>query len=255
MSQFDVVVWGATGFTGQLVVEYLLRAYPEDSLRWAIAGRNKSKLDALNKRLDAQIPVLIADSGDEASLAELVATTAVVLSRVVPYARYGSELVAACAASGTHYCDLTGEVQWMRKMIDEHQEAAVASGARIVHTCGFDSLPSDLGTLFVHNAMREQSNDTCGVVKYRAAAFKGGFSGGTVASMMYMMEQAETDSSIKPLLEDPYALNPNGVRRGLDGPDAFAPQWDADFDSYVGPFVMAGINTRVVRRSLSLIHI
>ena len=252
MSQFDVVVWGATGFTGQLVVEYLLRAYPEDSLRWAIAGRNKSKLDALNKRLDAQIPVLIADSGDEASLAELVATTAVVLTTVGPYARYGSELVAACTASGTHYCDLTGEVQWMRKMIDEHQEAAVASGARIVHTCGFDSLPSDLGTLFVHNAMREQSNDTCGVVKYRAAAFKGGFSGGTVASMMYMMEQAETDSSIKPLLEDPYALNPHGVRRGLDGPDAFAPQWDADFDSYVGPFVMAGINTRVVRRSNAL---
>jgi len=271
MNQFDVVVWGATGFTGELVVEYLLQAYglpasetptqeqteaitgvhPE-TLRWAIAGRNQTKLTALNDRLGVRIPMLIADSDDETSLAELVATTAVVLTTVGPYAKYGSKLVAACAASGTHYCDLTGEVQWMRKMIDAHQESAEGSGARIVHTCGFDSIPSDLGTLFVHEAMREKSNDSCGVVKYRAAAFKGGFSGGTVASMMYMMEQAETDPSLKSVLEDPYALNPNGARRGLDGPDKFTPQWDEDFDSYVGPFVMAGINTRVVRRSNAL---
>jgi len=270
MSQFDVIVWGATGFTGQLVAEYLLTAYGlpaqisegeaseaiagvhGETLSWAIAGRSESKLNALNDRLGARVPVLIADSSDPASLAEMVATTKVVLTTVGPYAKYGSELVAACAASGTHYCDLTGEVQWMRKMIDAHQDAAVASGARIVHTCGFDSIPSDLGTLFVHNAMREQSNDSCGVVKYRAAAFKGGFSGGTVASMMYMMEQADTDSSIMAVLEDPYALNPAGVRRGLDGPDISTPQWDSDFSNYVGPFMMAGINTRVVRRSNAL---
>ena len=266
MSQFDVVVWGATGFTGQLVAEYLLRAYGlpaqdgseaivgehAEPLRWAIAGRSETKLQALSRRLGAQVPVLVADSGDEASLAELVATTSVVLTTVGPYAKYGSELVAACAASGTHYCDLTGEVQWMRKMIDAHQDTAAKSGARIVHTCGFDSIPSDLGTLFVHNAMRETSNDSCGVVKYRAAAFKGGFSGGTIASMMYMMEEAETDPTLKSLLEDPYALNPAGQRRGLDGLDITTPQWDSDFDNYVGPFVMAGINTRVVRRSNAL---
>jgi len=266
MNQFDVVVWGATGFTGQLVAKYLLGAYglpshegseaiagvhPEP-LRWAIAGRSESKLNALNSQLGVKVPVIIADSDDEASLSELVATTSVVLTTVGPYAKYGSKLVAACAASGTHYCDLTGEVQWMRKMIDAHQEEAQSSGARIVHTCGFDSIPSDLGTFFVHNAMRAKSNDTCGVVKYRAAAFKGGFSGGTIASMMYMMEQAETDSSIKTVLDDPYALNPAGVRRGLDGPDITTPTWDDDFDSYVGPFVMAGINTRVVRRSNAL---
>ena len=266
MSQFDVVVWGATGFTGQLVAQYLLGAYGlpaqdgaeaiagayAEPLRWAIAGRSESKLKALNDRLGAQVPVIIADSDDASSLAELVATTSVVLTTVGPYAKYGSKLVAACAASGTHYCDLTGEVQWMRKMIDAHQEAAQSSGARIVHTCGFDSIPSDLGTLFVHNAMRAKSNDTCGVVKYRAAAFKGGFSGGTVASMMYMMEEADTDSSIKTLLEDPYALSPAGVRRGLDGPDISTPVWDNDFACYVGPFVMAGVNTRVVRRSNAL---
>jgi len=265
---FDIVVWGATGFTGALVVEYLLSAYglpatkdsealpgvhPE-TVRWAIGGRSAEKLEALCHRLGADIPRLIADSDDEASLLELARATTVVLSTVGPYARFGSKLVAACASCGTHYCDLTGEVQWMREMIDTHQAAAVESGARLVHTCGFDSIPSDLGTLFVHNTMRERSNDNCAVVKYRAAKFKGGFSGGTVASMMYMMEQAETDPGLKDLLAEPYALNPPDQRRGLDGPDSFTPRYDPDFDSYVGPFVMAGINTRVVRRSNALMN-
>lgn len=266
MSNYDVVVWGATGFTGQLVARYLLGAYGlpaqdgreavagehAEPLRWAIAGRSAAKLQALQTQLGVEVPMLTADSDDAASLDSLVAETAVILSTVGPYAKYGSKLVAACATSGTHYCDLTGEVQWMRKMIDAYQDAAQASGARIVHTCGFDSIPSDLGTLFVHNAMREQSNDLCAFVKYRAAAFKGGFSGGTVASMMYMMEEARIDPSLFDLLEDPYALNPRGARRGLDGPDVKTPVWDNDFNNYVGPFVMAGINTRVVRRSNAL---
>lgn len=265
-NQFDVVVWGATGFTGRLVAEYLLQAYGLPSqdgseaiagvhaepLRWAIAGRNESKLQTLQNSLGAPVPVLVADSSDDASLAALVSATSVVLTTVGPYAKYGSKLVAACASSGTHYCDLTGEVQWMRKMIDLHQDTAQASGARIVHTCGFDSIPSDLGTLFVHNAMREQSNDTCGVVKYRVGDVKGGASGGTIASMMYMMEEAEGDPSLKGLLENPYALLPQGERPGLDGPDISAPEWDEDFRTYVGPFVMAAVNTRVVRRSNAL---
>ena len=142
----------------------------------------------------------------------------------------------------------------MRKMIDQHQATAEASGARIVHTCGFDSIPSDLGTLFVHNAMRARSNDNCGYVKYRASKFKGGFSGGTVASMMYMMEEAEKDPSLKDLLAEPYALNPAGGARGLDGPDKTTPEYDSDFASYVGPFLMAGVNTRVVRRSNALMN-
>ena len=262
MSDYDVVVWGATGFTGRLVAEYLFKTYglpgsagsSGDTLRWAVAGRNANKLQQLCETLGAEIPVLLADSDDEQSLVNMVEQTAVVLSTVGPYAKYGSLLVAACATTGTHYCDLTGEVQWMREMIHRHQEAAEASGARIVHTCGFDSIPSDLGTLFVHNAMREHSNDTCSYVKYRAAKFKGGFSGGTVASMMYMMEQAETDPGIKDVLANPYALNPPKERPGLDGPDISAPTYDADFDQYVGPFVMAGVNTRVVRRSNALMN-
>ncbi len=266
--EFDVIVWGATGFTGRLVADYLLKSYglpgfdgaPEvagaypESLRWAIAGRNEQKLRTLQTDLGEPVPIVLADSNDDKSLAELVGRTAVVLTTVGPYAQYGSKLVAACAASGTHYCDLTGEVQWMRKMIDQHQAAAQASGARIVHTCGFDSIPSDLGTLFVHNAMRAQSNDNCAYVKYRAAKFKGGFSGGTVASMMYMMEEAERDPGLHELLADPYALNPVDARRGLDGTDKMTPGFDSDFDSYVGPFVMAGVNTRVVRRSNALMN-
>lgn len=267
-SEFDVIVWGATGFTGQLVADYLLHSYglpaTDDApaiegkypevVRWAIAGRNAAKLAALQERLGVAVPTVIADSDDEASLVELVERTTVVLTTVGPYAQYGSKLVAACAASGTHYCDLTGEVQWMRKMIDQHQGAAQASGARIVHTCGFDSIPSDLGALFVHNAMRAQSNDDCGYVKYRASKFKGGMSGGTIASMMYMMEEADKDPGLKDLLADPYALNPVGASRGLDGPDKMTPEYDEDFDNYVAPFVMAGINTRVVRRSNALMN-
>lgn len=267
-SEFDIVVWGATGFTGELVADYLLDSYglpgtdtapaiagkyPE-IVRWAIAGRNPAKLEALQERLGVPVPILIADSDDAASLEELVGKTTVVLTTVGPYAQYGSKLVAACAASGTHYCDLTGEVQWMRKMIDQHQVAAEASGARIVHTCGFDSIPSDLGTLFVHNAMRAQSNDDCGYVKYRTSKFKGGMSGGTIASMMNMMEEAERDPGLTDLLADPYALNPADAARGLDGPDKVTPEYDKDFDSYVAPFVMAAINTRVVRRSNALMN-
>ena len=266
MSDFDVVVWGATGFTGRLVAQYLLRAYglqsTDDSpalagehpepLRWAIAGRNLRKLEQIQQLLNAPVPLLTADSDDAESLAELTANTRVVLSTVGPYAKYGSKLVAACAANGTHYCDLTGEVPWMRKMIDAYQAEAQASGARIVHTCGFDSIPSDLGTLFVHNAMRERSNDNCGYVKCRIADMKGGLSGGTAASMMHMLEEAQTDPGLKDLLANPYALNPGGERVGLDGPDINAPVYDRDFDKYVGPFVMAAINTRVVRRSNAL---
>ncbi len=267
-SEFDVIVWGATGFTGELVADYLLESYglpgvdatpaiagkyPE-VVRWAIAGRNPAKLAALQERLGAPVPILVADSDDVESLEELVSKTTVVLTTVGPYAQYGSKLVAACATSGTHYCDLTGEVQWMRKMIDQHQVAAEASGARIVHTCGFDSIPSDLGTLFVHNAMRAQSNDDCGFVKYRASKFKGGMSGGTIASMMNMMEEAEQDPGLTDLLADPYALNPADGARGLDGPDKVTPEYDKDFDNYVAPFVMAAINTRVVRRSNALMN-
>lgn len=261
MKKFDLIVWGATGFTGALVAEYLAREYAPGTqestttpLKWALAGRNQSKLGALQQRLGVDVPIIQADSRDRDSLKAMVAQTSVVISTVGPYALYGNELVEACAQSGTHYCDLAGEVQWLRRIIDEHSEAAKASGALIVPCCGFDSIPSDLGTLFVHNAMREQFDSDCAYVKFRAGPSKGGFSGGTAASLMYMMEESGDNPELQAMLANPYSLDPPGGRGGLDGPDLTLSEFDEDFDSYIAPFVMAGINTRVVRRSNALLN-
>ncbi|MEM8766515.1 MAG: saccharopine dehydrogenase NADP-binding domain-containing protein [Pseudomonadota bacterium] len=254
-AEFDVVVFGASGFTVRLVAEYLLEQYGTDgALRWALAGRNPAKLETVRADLGAQaVPILVADSDDAESLKELVAKTRVVATTVGPYALFGSKLVAACAASGTHYCDLTGEVHWMRRMIDAHHETARRSGARIVHTCGFDSLPSDLGVHWLQREMMAQHGVYCSLVKYRAESFKGAFSGGTIASMLNMLAEAEQDPSIETILRDPYALNPADSPRGLDGPEKTYPEYDPDFQGWVAPFVMAEINTKVVRRSHALL--
>ena len=183
---------------------------------------------------------------------DLVRQARVVLTTVGPYAKYGNELVAACAELGTHYCDLTGEVHWMRKMIDAHEAQAQRSGAVIVHTCGFDSIPSDLGVYFLQQVMQREHGCAARHVKYRAVDFSGGFSGGTLDSMWTMMQQAAFDPSIALTLADPYALNPKDAPRGQDGPERFTPEYDFDFNGWLAPFVMAGINTRVVRRSNAL---
>jgi len=252
--EYDVVVFGATGFTGQLVAEYLLNKYGVNGdLRWAMAGRSLRKLELVREELQgSDIPLLTADSDDMDSLLELAGKTSVVCTTVGPYALYGSALVEACVQQGTDYCDLTGEVQWMKRMIDQHQAAAAASGARIVHTCGFDSIPSDLGVLFLQNAMRERHGVPACHVKYRAAGFSGAFSGGTVASMINMMEEAARDRSLMKVLADPYALNPPGSHRGDDVNDQTGAIYDEDFERWTLPFVMAAINTRVVRRSNAL---
>ena len=150
---YDIIVWGATGFTGKLVTRYMEQNYTQGNLKWAVAGRNKSKLNSLGL---SEENILIADSDDQESIDQLVQKTRVILTAVGPYARYGSGLVAACAKHGTHYCDLTGEVYWMRRMIEEYSSMAKDSGAKIVHTCGFDSIPSDLGTYFLQQAMMER---------------------------------------------------------------------------------------------------
>ena len=259
--EFDVIVWGATGFTGRLVAEYLLRQYgppgegSRSNLRWALGGRSEDKLNALIADLGpggAQIPLVLADSDDRALLDVMAARARVICSTVGPYALYGSKLVAACVHRGTHYCDLAGEVQWMRTMIDDYHDAARGSGARIVHACGFDSIPSDMGVYFVQQQMRARHGVACSAVKYRAKDFKGGFSGGTIASILNMLDEGERDPSIAEVLNDPYGLNPQGQRRGLDGPERQLPEYEADFDAWVTPFVMAVINTKVVRRSNAL---
>ena len=247
--KYDIIVWGASGFTGRLVVNYMVEQNRNSNLQWAVAGRNPSKVKEVLD--DQDIPIIQADSHDEESISDLVQQTRVVLTTVGPYARYGSSLVAACAKHGTHYCDLTGEVPWMREMITTYQAEAKASGARIVHTCGFDSIPSDLGVYFLQRHMIDTHGVPARLIKYRPQAFSGGFSGGTIDSMMAMMEQAKEDKSILKKLADPYVLN--DTSRGLDGPDQMGAYFDDDFDSWVGPFVMAGVNTRVVRRSAELL--
>jgi short subunit dehydrogenase-like uncharacterized protein len=256
--EFDVILWGASGFTGALVAEYLFEEYAVGKgLKWALAGRNIPKLERTRSTLapgnDADnLPILIADSFDLTSLRQLAERTRVICSTVGPYALYGSKLVTACASAGTHYCDLTGEVHWIRQMIDAEHANALHTGARIVHACGFDSIPSDLGVYWLQGQMRERHGVACRAVNFRTESFKGSFSGGTIASMMHMMELAEKDDSVQTILNDPYALNPADGSRGLDGPEKTYPEYDADFASWITPFVMAAINTKVVRRSNAL---
>jgi short subunit dehydrogenase-like uncharacterized protein len=251
--RYDVVVWGATGFVGKLICERLLEANAD--LRWAMAARSNDKLEALRNDLGPRaqdIPVLVANASDPASLAELATSTKVVLSTVGPYAKYGSALVAACAQHGTDYCDLAGEPQWIRKMIDAHQAQAETSGARIVPCCGFDSIPSDLGVLFLQNEARRRSGAPCASVKMRVKALRGGASGGTIASMLNLFEEARADKEIARILRDPYALNPDGLRSGPRQPSGTDVGYDNDAQAWAAPFVMAAINTRVVQRSNAL---
>jgi short subunit dehydrogenase-like uncharacterized protein len=250
--EFDVILWGATGFTGQLVAQHLAQHYAE-GLRWALAGRNQAKLQQVREEIGLpELPLLQADSADRTSLDRLANRSRVICTTVGPYARYGSELVAACVAAGTHYCDLTGEVPWMARMIEQHQQAAESSGARIVHCCGFDSIPTDLGVHFLQGAMRETHGEVANRAKSRIGQFSGAASGGTIASMMQMMEEARRDASVRRILLEPYSLNPAPLQHGPDGPDSTRVAFDEDFEQWTAPFVMAAINARVVRRSNAL---
>jgi short subunit dehydrogenase-like uncharacterized protein len=255
--EFDVVLMGATGFTGRLVAEHLLARHGVGgSLQWALAGRSREKLERVRGELGdaaSELPLIEADSFDRASLDALVARTRVVLTTVGPYALYGSELVAACAESGTDYCDLSGEVPWMRAMLDRHADAAVSSGARIVHCCGFDSIPSDLGVWFLQKHARERFGQPLERVRLRVRAAKGGLSGGTFASMLNIVEQARRDETTAKILKNPYALCPPEARKGPRQPYVNGPKHDPALDAWSAPFIMAAINTRIVHRTNALL--
>ena len=254
---FDIIVWGATGFTGRLVVEYLASRYPQGQpVRWAVGARNRNKIEAVLDDLDIggeKPAIIVADSHDKTSMAELAARTRVVLTTVGPYAKYGSELIEACVAAGTDYCDLCGEAQWIRRMIDRHQEAAAASGARIVNSCAFDSIPSDIGVFRLQQFAAERFDRPCNRITMLVRAMKGGASGGTLASMLNLIDEARQDRSVAAILADPYSLNPAGQRAGKDGRDQRSAAFSEQAGVWTAPFVMAAINTRIVRRSNALL--
>jgi len=252
--EFDVIIWGATGFTGRLVAEYYLKEYGLDGgLKWAMAGRSQTKLEQVRSSLgNESVPLIIADSHDVTSLTEMVKRTKVICTTVGPYAKYGNELVAACVENGVDYCDLAGETQWIRRMIDQHHDAAIKSGSRIVHCCGFDSIPSDMGTYFLQREAKSIHGEYCQEVNMRLTAIKGGLSGGTFASMNNVMLEASENPAVAKVLFNPYGLNPKGEMAGPDKGDLQSVKYDANIGAWIMPFIMASINTRVVRRSHAL---
>jgi short subunit dehydrogenase-like uncharacterized protein len=252
-SKFDIVVYGATGFTGQLVAEYFATHYTgKDAPKWAMAGRSLDKLATVRDAIGApaDTALIVADASDPASLKAMVDQTRSVLSTVGPYQLYGSDLVAACAASGTDYLDLCGEPLWMRHMIEAHEATAKSTGARIVFSCGFDSLPFELGVFCVQQEARKVFGAPASRVKGRVRVMKGTFSGGTAASMKATFVATARDLSLVALLKNPFALTP-----GFEGPKqppGNRPLFDQELDSWTAPFVMATINTRNVHRSNAL---
>jgi short subunit dehydrogenase-like uncharacterized protein len=251
----DLVVYGATGFVGRLVAGYLAERAP-GTLRIGLAGRSHDRLLAIRRQLPAparEWPLLVADSSDRAALAELVAASRVLVSTVGPYLRYGMPVVEACARAGTHYADLTGEVLFHREVIDRFDGIARESGARIVHSCGYDSIPSDLGVLLLAERARElDAGDLTDVLLIATA--RGGVSGGTVDSMRAQFEAVRLDGARREIIRDPYSLSPDRDREPTvrQPPDSFPPGRRGPDGVWTAPFVMASYNTRVVRRSNAL---
>jgi short subunit dehydrogenase-like uncharacterized protein len=246
----DIQLFGATSFVGRLTAQYLAKAAPDD-VKIGLAGRSQERLDAVRKEIGTDWPITVADSSDAAKMAELARSATVVVSTVGPYRRYGFPLVEACAAAGTHYADLTGEVLFMRETIDRHDATARESGARIVHSCGFDSIPSDLGVLLLHEAADGELEDTTMMVR----RMRGGISGGTLASMKDGVDEARRSREARKLMGDPYALSPDrSAEPDLgDESDLRGVEHSDELGTWLGPFVMAQINTRVVRRSNALL--
>ncbi len=251
---FDIVVWGATSFVGKLVTEYLYHRL-DGTTRWALAARNRQKLEDLQGSLGREalnLPVLIGDAFDEEFLDDLTSRTQVVLTTVGPYLRYGEPLLAACVANGTDYCDLTGEVPFIRAGLDRHHEQAQKTGARIVHCSGFDSLPSDLGVLYLHQFAQTTLATSLESVAMEVRSIRGGVSGGTAASFAEFFTQAQQDPAIAKLLRDPYAICPAGQRSGVEQPGLFGVQPSQD-GQWLHHFVMASVNTKIVHATNALL--
>ena len=250
---FDLIIWGATGFTGNLVCDYINKNYNERELRWAIAGRNKKKILKLQQKLKIDDSrTIIADSFDKNSLVKMVKKSKVVCTTVGPYAKYGTNLVEACIEGETNYCDITGETQWIRRIIDRFHTKAKEKNIKIINSCGFDSIPSDMGVFYSQKKMLDKTGKYASTINMRVAGAKGGISGGTYNSLSNVLEEALVDKEVRKTLTNPYGLNPIDKQFGPDKSDLREVIFDAVSNSWIAPFVMAGINTKIVRRSHAL---
>jgi short subunit dehydrogenase-like uncharacterized protein len=261
----DIIVFGATSFVGKILCRYLLTEYAgkPNSLttpNWAIAARSAEKLADLLKELGdegldvSHLKTIVADSSDEKSLKAMCKQTAVLVSTVGPYTLYGETLVKVCAELGTDYCDLTGETPWVAKMIAKYEATAKASGARIVHCCGFDSIPSDMGVWFLQEQAKKQFKAPCPNVTMRVKKVKGTASGGTIASMLNIIKEASTDAELRKLLANPYSMCPADFGPKAKQFNQLLAAYDKNFDVWTAPFIMAGVNTRVVFRSNAVLN-
>lgn len=256
----DIVVWGATGVAGNLVTEFLTERYTPDDIALAIGGRNQERLERVARELTGQneawddLPIVLGDATDPESLQNLAANTQVVCTTVGPYTKYGTPLVDACVEHGTDYCDLTGEVNWAREIIDEYHNAAVESEARIVHSCGYDSIPADLGTLLAQTFAVEEFDSSCHEVRIYVERASGGVSGGTLASAAELFAAASEDPEVQKVLGNPYSLAPPDEREGVDPGEQRLPRRDPLRAVWTAPSPMAAINERVVRRSNALLE-
>ena len=253
-AEFDIIVYGASGYTGRLVAEYLAQRYGVGGeIKWAMAGRSAEKLVQVRDAIGApsETPLVVADADDSTQLDAMVRRAKAIITTVGPYQLYGNGLVAACARIGTDCLDLTGEPNWMRAVIDAHTATAKVSGARNVHSCGFDSIPFELGVWFCEETAKAQLGAYVPRVKGRLRAMRGGLSGGTAASGAATMAAVQKDPSIGMLLMNPFALTPGF--QGADQPDGNTVHRDDDLGADVGPFMMAMINTKNVHRANALL--
>jgi short subunit dehydrogenase-like uncharacterized protein len=248
-TKYDIVVFGASGYTGRLVAEYLQEEYANTGLKWAMAGRSRDKLASVRTALGIpdSVDLVSVDSDDAASVGQMVSDCKVVITTVGPYQLYGEELIKQCAEQGTDYVDLSGEPSWMHETIAQHSVAAKASGARIVHSCGFDSIPFDLGVYCLQQHAIAQTGKPIATVKGRVRAMNGTFSGGTIASLRATVASAQANPAIIKVLTNPFALTEGFT--GPEQPTGAAPQYDEELNSWSAPFVMAAINTKNIHRS------
>ncbi len=252
---YDLVIWGATGVAGRLVAEHLTERYEPADLSLALGGRNEEKLEKTRSNLLSEnsewdsLPLVIGDATKPETLLDIAQDTRVICTTVGPYTKYGTPLVEACIEAGTDYCDLTGEITWVREMIDRFHERAVESNTRIVHSCGFDSIPADLGTQLVQTHALETVGSPCEMVNIYLEGGRGGVSGGTMASMVELFREVSTDPLAKETLSNPYSLAPKGERDGIDSDVQMVPRYDRLRGGWTAPSPMAIINERVIRRT------